>query len=153
MSSVISASRMASVPDDTAIACSMPSIADSSRSSASTSGPMMKRWLSATRVTAARISSRSGRYCACRSSNGTFMDASILSSRLDRRTRFAVGFAALDRFALVVLLLAFREADGDLHASVLVIEADGDERHPLLYGFPNQFPDLVAVQQQLAPTQ
>ena len=50
MPSAISASSSASVPDDTAIACSTPSSAASSRSSASTSGPMMKRWLSQTRV-------------------------------------------------------------------------------------------------------
>src|SRR5262245_466272 len=38
---------------------------------------MMKRWLSATRVNAASMSSRSGRYCACKSSSGTFIDASF----------------------------------------------------------------------------
>ena len=39
MPSAISATSSASVPDDTAIACSAPSSAASSRSSASTSGP------------------------------------------------------------------------------------------------------------------
>ena len=53
MPSAISASSSASVPDDTAIACLTPSSAASSRSRPSISGPMMKRWLSQTRVTAA----------------------------------------------------------------------------------------------------
>src|SRR5581483_6135032 len=153
MSSVISASRIASVPDDTASACLTPSIAASSRSSASTSGPMMKRWLSATRVIAARISSRSGRYCACRSSNGTFMGPTILSSCFDGRARLAIDLAALDRFALVVFLFALGEADGNLHAAVLVIQPHGDQRHALFDGLANQLSDLVAVQQQLAAPQ
>ena len=45
----------------------------SSRSSASTSAPRMKRWLSHTRVMAASTSSRSGAYCAVRSRRGTCM--------------------------------------------------------------------------------
>ena len=73
MPSAMSASRSASVPDDTAIACFTPSRAASSDSSASISGPMMKRWLSHTRVTAVSISSRKGRYWASRSRRGTGM--------------------------------------------------------------------------------
>ena len=62
--SAISASRSASVPDERPTAWRMPSSDARSRSSASISGPPMKRWLSQTRVIAARMSSRSGRYCA-----------------------------------------------------------------------------------------
>ena len=66
MPSAISAASSASVPEETADRVARPrGRAASSRSSASTSGPMMNRWLSQTRVIAARISSRSGRYCAC----------------------------------------------------------------------------------------
>ena len=52
----------------TPMACGMPSDAHSSRSSPSTSGPPMKRWLSQTRVTASSSACRSGAYCAWRSS-------------------------------------------------------------------------------------
>jgi len=47
------------------------SCAASPCSSPSISGPMMNRWLSHTRVIAASSASRSGRYCASRSSSGT----------------------------------------------------------------------------------
>src|SRR6516162_8249382 len=161
-SSAIRARSSASVPDDTAMTCLMPSRALSSASRASISGPMMKRWLSATRVIAARISSRSGRYWACRSSNGTgILDVfprgpflgreCILPAGLHRGPRFPVGLTPLDRFALVVLLLALREAHSDLHAAILEIEAKGHERHPLLDRLANELADLLAVQQQLAP--
>ena len=64
MPSAISASSTASVPEDTAMVCSMPSWAASSRSSASISGPMMNCWLSQTRAMAARTSARSGPFWA-----------------------------------------------------------------------------------------
>src|SRR5262245_9445541 len=155
MPSAISASSSASVPDDTATACSMPSRRASSPSSCSTSGPMMKRWLSATRVSAARISSRIGRYCACRSSKGTDI-VDILSRsppRLDRRPGLAIRFAALDRLALVVLLLAPGEADRDLHPAVLVVQPDRHQGHAFFDRLANQLPDLVAIEQQLAAAQ
>src|SRR2546428_2171042 len=159
--SAIRASSTASVPDDTAIACLIPSIRASSCSSASISGPMMNRWLSATRVRAARICSRSGRYCAWRSSNGMVdgcwglvFTRPILAARgFDRRACFAVGLAALDRLALVVLLLPFRQADRHLHATLLVVEPHRDERHSLLDRLADQFPDFVAVQQELPAAQ
>src|SRR3954453_5604426 len=159
MSSVISASSSASVPEETAIAWRMPSIEESSRSSASISGPMMKRWLSQTRAIAARISSRSGRYCAWRSSSGTvcaivrIFYRRALAPRLHRGARLPVGLAALDRLALVVVLLAFRKAHRHLHAAVLEIEPRRDQRHPLLDGLADQLSDLVAVEQQLAAAQ
>ena len=58
------------VPDETVTACATPSMLDSSSSRAAISGPMMNRWLSHTRVMAPRISSRSGRCWASRSSSG-----------------------------------------------------------------------------------
>src|SRR5580765_223690 len=200
-SSVMSAASRASVPEDTAMACSTPSMRASSCSSAAISGPMMKRWLSATRVMADRISSRNGRYCVCRSSSGTFdvmrrslykmpprttethgherrsrkrhlerpfrvfrvFHASVsvftvrirdlrgcLPPRLDRGARFPIDFAALDRLALVVVLLASGEADCHLHAAVLEIHANRHERHAALHGLANQLSDLVAMEQQLA---
>ena len=71
MFSAIMAASSASVPDDTPTASFTSSIAASSRSRPSTSGPMMNRWLSQTRVMAASTSSRIGRYWAWRSSSGT----------------------------------------------------------------------------------
>ena len=71
MPSAISTASSASVPDDTLTASGTSRAAISSRSSPSTSGPMMKRWVSHTRAMAARISSRMGRYCASRSRSGT----------------------------------------------------------------------------------
>ena len=151
----------ASVPDDTAMACPTPSMRASSPSSAAISGPMMKRWLSQTRVIAARISSRSGRYCALRSRRGT-MDADrvgmspsrvIISRVLIAARRFAIGFAPLDRLALVVFLLALGEADGHLHAAVLEVHPNGHEGHALLDRLANQLANLVPVQQQLARSQ
>ncbi len=58
--SAIRATSSASVPDDTPMAYGTSSICASSRSSPSTSGPMMNRWLSQTRVMAAITSSRMG---------------------------------------------------------------------------------------------
>src|ERR1051326_6076323 len=136
----------------------MPSIAAISASNAVISGPMMKRWLSHTRSMAARLSARKGRYCACRSSKGTpdgLSDIwpSILPLRFDCRPRLTVGFAALDRLALVVVLLAFRERHRHLDAAVLEIQPRRNERHSLLDGLADQLPNLVAMQQQLSPPQ
>src|SRR5687767_11366853 len=87
MSSAISAARTASVPDDKPIACGTFSDSHNSRSRPSTSGPPMKRWLSQTRVTAARMASRSGAYCAWRSSNGTVTNISWYMCRAPGRNR------------------------------------------------------------------
>src|SRR3954466_3582047 len=75
MPSAINATRIASVPELRPIACGTPRYCATSRSSPSTSGPPMNRWLSQTRAMAARISSRSGRYCAFRSRSGTVVKA------------------------------------------------------------------------------
>src|SRR5712692_200622 len=86
-------------------------------------------------------------------SKETSESAARSPSGFDRRSRFAIRLAPLDRLALVVLLLAFREADGHLHAAVLEVHADRHQRHPLLDGPANELPDFVAVQQQLAAAQ
>ena len=77
----------------------------SSRSSASTSGPMMNRWLSQTRVIAARISSRSGRYCASRSRSGTGVRVAGRSSDHDFRRRKQRAYRCARRLALPGTLL------------------------------------------------
>src|SRR5262245_64682177 len=93
---------------------------------------------------AARISSRSGRYCACRSSSGTFIrllyphGSSRSAARFDRRARLAVSLAAFDGLSLVVILLALGQADRHLHASVLEIQPDRHERHAFLDGLADQ---------------
>src|SRR5690242_2577548 len=56
----------------------------------------------------------------------------------DRRACLTIGFAPLDGFALVVRLLALRQAQRNLHAAVLQIHAHGHERHPALNGLANQ---------------
>ena len=85
MSSAIRAASSASVPDETPMACGIPRYASSSRSRPSTSGPRMKRCLSQTRVIASSTASRSGAYCAWRSSSGT------LVRHKHRRIRYRTG--------------------------------------------------------------
>src|SRR5882672_5216313 len=84
---------------------------------------------------------------------GRSAKASALPPRFDRRAGLAIRFAALDRLALVVVLLAFGEADGNLHAPLLVVQPDRHERHALLDRLADQFADLVAIEQQLAAAQ
>src|SRR5262249_38642200 len=67
------------------------------------------------------------------------------------RTSLPLDFPPLDRLALVVRLLAPGEGESQLDAAVLEVHPDRHERHPALDGLPDQFPDLLAVQQQLAP--
>src|SRR5438093_7937743 len=74
-----------------------------------------------------------------------------LSPRLHRRPRFAVGFPALDRLALVVLLLAFREAYGHLYPAVLEVHPDRNQRHPFFDRLADQLSNLVPMQEQLPP--
>src|SRR6185436_7546158 len=73
--------------------------------------------------------------------------------RFDGRARFAIDFALLDRLALVVVLLPFREADRHLDAAVLEVQPHRDEGHALLHRLPNQLADLVATKEQLAAAQ
>jgi hypothetical protein len=65
--------------------------------------------------------------------------------------RLAIRFAPLDGLPLVVDLLALGQPDRHLHVAVPEVEPGGDERHPALGGLADQFSNLLAVQQQLAP--
>src|ERR1043165_4979211 len=67
----MSATSNASVPEDTPMPCRHCEYSATSRSSASTSGPRIKRCDSRTRSTASRTSSRIVSYCAFKSSKGT----------------------------------------------------------------------------------
>jgi hypothetical protein len=67
----ISAARIASVPDDMPIACATPMRSASARSSPSTTGPLMNRWLSHTASIARSTSGRIRENCADRSRSGT----------------------------------------------------------------------------------
>src|SRR5687767_11773588 len=75
------------------------------------------------------------------------------SSFFHGRSRFPFRLASLDRFPLVVILLAFCETDGNLDAPVLEVHPDGHERHPLLLDLADQLADLLAVQEQFSATQ
>jgi hypothetical protein len=57
---------------------------------------------------------------------------------------------ALDGFALVVRLLALRQPERDLDVPVLEVHPSRHERHPALDGPPDQLPDLLSVEQELA---
>src|SRR5262245_26103355 len=69
---------------------------------------------------------------------------------LHGRPRLAIGPAPLDRLALVVSLLAFREPEGNLDPTVLEVHAGRHERHAALDRLADQLSNLLAVQQQLA---
>src|SRR4051794_16565287 len=75
------------------------------------------------------------------------------ASFLHRGACFAVGFAAFDRLALVVRLLALGERERDLDPTILEIHPGRDDRHPLLGRLANQLPDLLPVKEQLATSQ
>src|SRR5258708_3876990 len=78
---------------------------------------------------------------------------SLPSPLLDGRTRLPIDVAALDRLALVVVLLALGQAEGDLHAPLLEIHPNWDQRHPSFDGLADQFLNLVPMQEQLSPAQ
>src|SRR5215831_1760440 len=71
---------------------------------------------------------------AVRTARELFIWPASLPSFLDRCARFARRFAPLDRLALVVRLLPFRETDGDLDAPVLQVHPDRHQRHAALDG-------------------
>src|SRR5262249_53956876 len=66
------------------------------------------------------------------------------------RARLAVYLSLPDGLALVVRLLAAGQADGELDLPALEIQAERNQGHSLLDGVPDEFPGLLAVQQQLA---
>src|SRR6516162_722919 len=87
---------------------------------------------------------------AVRTARELFIWPASLSSFLHSRPRFPLGLTPPDGLAFVVRLLAFREADGDLHAAILQIHPDGHDRHAALRRLADQLADFLAVQQQLA---
>src|SRR5205823_967198 len=69
----------------------------------------------------------------------------MLSPRgLDRRAGLAIGFSALDGFALVVFFFPFGEADRHFDAALLEVHAHGNQRHAFFDRLADQLPDLVA---------
>src|SRR5215831_7193137 len=79
---------------------------------------------------------------AVRTARELFIWLASLSSFLDSCARFAGCFAALDRLAFVVRLLSFREADGDLDASVFQVHAHRHEGHAAFDSLTYQLADL-----------
>src|SRR5262245_49325221 len=73
------------------------------------------------------------------------------SAFFDGGARFALRLPALDGLALVVRLLAPRQAHGDLDPAVLEVHPHGDERHAALDRLPYELPEFLPVQEQLAP--
>src|SRR5687768_5486894 len=164
MPSAISTTSSASVPDETAMASSTPIMAASSRSRPSTSGPLMNRWLSQTRVMAARISARSGRYCAARSSSGTWRWRSerevasgtireLYPSRLDRGAGLTLDLAAFDRFALVEGLLALGQRDRQLQLAFLEVHPERHDGQAALGGLAEEFVEFGRAEEQLSLAQ
>src|SRR5882672_319288 len=72
------------------------------------------------------------------------------SMRAQRARLVAVPVAVLLRCALVVLLLTFREANGELRAVLAPVELERDERVPLALDEPGEPVDLPAIQEELA---
>ena len=72
------------------------------------------------------------------------------AAALQRALDLALGVALGDDAALVGALAAAREGDLDLHAAVLEVHADRDEREALLAHLPVQRVDLAAVEEELA---
>ncbi len=68
----------------------------------------------------------------------------------DRALRVAVRFALLDRVALVDHVLAFGQADFDLHLAPHEVHLERDDREAFFTDFTIQALNLFAVQQQLA---
>src|SRR5262249_53290412 len=55
----------------------------------------------------------------------------ILATRLDGGPSLSLHLPSFDGFPLVVLFLPFRQAQGHFDAPVLVVEAEGHQRHAL----------------------
>src|SRR4029079_10102217 len=67
-----------------------------------------------------------------------------------RRARFAIGFAALDGFTLVVRLLAFGQSERNLDVTVLEINPGRHDVHGTFDRPANQLADLLAVKQEFS---
>jgi hypothetical protein len=73
---------------------------------------------------------------------------------LHRPFHFAAGFARLDGFPAVMLLLAFGQPEFDLGMAPLgEIDAERDEREPLLLRLAEELIDLLAVEEQFPSTE
>ena len=71
-----------------------------------------------------------------------------------RPFHFAAGFARLDGFPAVMLLLAFGQPEFDLGKATLgEIDAERDEREPLLLRLAEELIDLLAVEEQFPSTE
>src|SRR6266850_1934477 len=71
-----------------------------------------------------------------------------------RPFHFATGFARLDGFPAVMLLLAFGQPEFDLgKAPLREIDAERDEREPLLLRLAEELIDLLAVEEQFPSTE
>src|SRR5204863_9363921 len=106
------------------------------------------RWLAQTRVTASRISCRSGAYCADRSRSGTLTPATgdhgvdvtstgipqLYPAALDGCAGLALRFAALDGLALVEQFLALGQRDRHFDAALPEVHPQRDDRQPLFGG-------------------
>src|SRR5262245_40184938 len=77
--------------------------------------------------------------------NGASLAPAALERALDLPLRVAVG----DRPALVADVLAARERELDLHATVLEVEPRRDERQPLLAYLAVEAVELAPVEQEL----
>ena len=73
---------------------------------------------------------------------------------LHRPFHFAAGFARLDGFPAVMLLLAFGQPEFDLGKAPLgKIDTEWDEREPLLFRLAEKLIDLLAVKEQFPGTE
>ena len=70
---------------------------------------------------------------------------------LDGPLDFAAGLAGLDCFSAVVLFLSLRERDFDFCLPPLIeIDPERDQRQPLLLCLPDEFVDLLPMQEKLS---
>src|SRR5262245_46981762 len=70
--------------------------------------------------------------------------------RLHCRPSFAIDLPSANRLALVVFLLAFDERQRDLHAPILQVHPQGNQREAFFCDPPHQLLDFMAMQQELA---
>src|SRR5262245_53586864 len=96
MFSAIKQAKIASLPDDTPIACEQEEYAATAFSHSSTFGPRMKCCDSNTSATAAVTSALIVAYCFLRSSSGTFIMKLLFIPRLQHR----VGGVGWIRFSI-----------------------------------------------------
>jgi len=79
--------------------------------------------------------------------------SALFSCPRDGIPGFFVGGAAALGFAFIPELLAFRQSKFNFDLAVLEVHAGGDQREPLLLGFPDQFANLFFVNQEFSGAQ